>query len=101
MTLSTKQIYLENHLDKARNIVELNILLLLLKDARFSIRESLSKWLPSYTEALESRPSSSGKKFDPVEVCTLLYTTRIATSKILIELEEWDSATKVTIEKSY
>merc|ERR1711997_427927 len=32
---------------------------------------------------------------DPVEVCTLLYTTRIATSKILIELEEWDSATKV------
>ena len=101
MTLSTKQIYLENHLDKARNIVELNILLLLLKDARFSIRESLSKWLPSYTEALESRPSSSGKKFDPVEVCTLLYTTRIATSKILIELEEWDSATKVTIEKAY
>ena len=72
-----------------------------MKDARFSIRESLSKWLPSYTEALESRPSSSGKKFDPVEVCTLLYTTRIATSKILIELEEWDSATKVTIEKAY
>ena len=90
---------MENHLEKALNIVELNVLLLLLKDARFSIRESLSKWLPSYTEALESRPSSSGKKFDPVEVCTLLYTTRIATSKILIELEEWDSATKVTITK--
>ena len=56
---------------------------------------SLSKWLPLYTEALQSRPSSSGQKFDPVEVCPLLYTTRIQTAKILIELEEWDNATKV------
>ena len=68
---------------------------ILFKEARTSIHESLSKWLPSYTEVLESRPSTSGRKFDPVEVCPLLYTTRIATAKILIELEEWDSATKV------
>ena len=46
-------------------------------------------------EALQSRPSTSGRKFDPVEVCPLLYTTRIATAKILIELEDWDNATKV------
>ena len=67
----------------------------MLKDARTSIQESLSKWLPSYTEVLESRPSTSKGKFDPVEVCPLLYTTRIATAKILIELEDWDNATKV------
>ena len=50
-------------------------------------------------EALQSRPSTSGRKFDPVEVCPLLYTTRIATAKILIELEDWDNATKVHINK--
>ena len=59
------------------------------------MNESLAKWLPLYTEALQSRPSSSKQKFDPVEVCPLLYTTRIATAKILIELEDWDNATKV------
>ena len=67
------------------------------------MNESLSKWLPLYTEALQSRPSSSKQKFDPVEVCPLLYTTRIATAKILIELEDWDNATKVfkTIQGQY
>ena len=70
------------------------------EDARSSIQTSLSKWLPSYTAVLENRPvaastSSSKPRFDPVEVCPLLYTTRIATAKILIELEEWNSATQV------
>jgi len=65
------------------------------EDAKSIMNVSLSKWLPLYTEALQSRPSSSGQKFDPVEVCPLLYTTRIQTAKILIELEDWDNATKV------
>ena len=70
------------------------------EDARSSIQTSLSKWLPSYTAVLENRPvaastSSTKPRFDPVEVCPLLYTTRIATAKILIELEEWNSATQV------
>jgi len=65
------------------------------EDAKSCMNESLAKWLPLYTEALQSRPSSSKQKFDPVEVCPLLYTTRIATAKILIELEDWDNATKV------
>ena len=60
------------------------------------MQQSLSKWLPAYTAVLENRPSTSvSGDFDPVEVCPLLYTTRIATSKVLIELEEWNSATQV------
>eukprot|EP00094_Tigriopus_californicus_P006854 TCALIF_06603-PA protein Name:"Similar to SPBC16D10.01c UPF0661 TPR repeat-containing protein C16D10.01c (Schizosaccharomyces pombe (strain 972 / ATCC 24843))" AED:0.07 eAED:0.07 QI:55/0.8/0.83/1/0.4/0.66/6/41/345 len=33
--------------------------------------------------------------FDPVEVCSLLYTTRIGTSKMLIEMEMWEEAIQV------
>ena len=33
--------------------------------------------------------------FEPVEVCPLLYTTRISCTKMLIELEKWDSVVKV------
>jgi hypothetical protein len=58
------------------------------------LNRSLSLWLPSYEAVLENRTSGAGN-FDPVEVCPLLYTTRICTAKMLIELEEWDSAVKV------
>lgn len=43
---------------------------------------------------LENRPQEA-QSFDPVEVCPLLYTTRLATSRMLIELEEWEKATQV------
>lgn len=57
------------------------------------MRNSTSLWLPAYLTMLgEGRRSSVD---DPVEVCPLLYTTRINTAKILIELEEWDTATQV------
>lgn len=68
------------------------------EDARGSIKHSLSLWLPSYEAVLENRSSEAASAeggFDPVEVCPLLYTTRIAASKMLIELEEWDLASKV------
>ena len=56
-------------------------------------------WLPSYEAVRENKPgtSSGAADFDPVEVCPLLYTTRISCAKMLIELEEWDSAVKVRI----
>ena len=69
------------------------------QDARKSLNQSLSLWLPSYEAVRENKPGSSSEAaaadFDPVEVCPLLYTTRINCAKMLIELEEWDSAVKV------
>ena len=63
------------------------------------MNQSLSLWLPSYEAVRENKPGSSSgagaAAFDPVEVCPLLYTTRINCAKMLIELEEWDSAVKV------
>ena len=55
------------------------------------MERSLSIWLPKYMDVLEDKDSA----LDPVEVCPLLYTTRLATSKILMELEEWENAVKV------
>ncbi len=59
------------------------------------MQESLSLWLPNYQAVLENKEGAAGEDFDPVESCLLLYTTRIATAKILIELEMWDEATQV------
>ena len=61
--------------------------------ARGDMKRSTDLWLPKYTSVLENKASASD--FDRVEVCPLLYSTRIATSKVLIELEEWDAATQV------
>jgi len=61
------------------------------EDAKISMDKSLSLWLPKYMAVLEDRDSA----LDPVEVCPLLYTTRLATAKILMELEEWEKAVKV------
>lgn len=33
--------------------------------------------------------------FDPVDVCPLLYTTRIKTAQMLIEIEMFEEATQV------
>ena len=49
----------------------------------------------SYKAVRENKPGSSSgagaADFDPVEVYLLLHTTRINCTKMLIELEEWDS----------
>ena len=62
-------------------------------EAKRNMKTSTDLWLPKYNSVLENKASSSN--FDPVEVCPLLYTTRVATAKVLIELEEWDTATQV------
>ena len=38
--------------------------------------------------------------FDPVDVCPLLYSTRITTAQMLIELEMFEEATTVRSEES-
>ena len=43
----------------------------------------------------ENRPHEAAQGFDPVEVCPLLFTTRLSTVRMLIELEEWDKAVQV------
>ena len=59
--------------------------------------------MPQYQAVLENKPSTSSggasvaAAFDPVEVCPLIYTTRLALAKMLIELEEWEPAIKVSV----
>ena len=43
---------------------------------------------------LDNRPQEASN-FDPIEVCPLLFTTRLSTARMLIELEEWEKATNV------
>ena len=64
-------------------------------EARKSLNKSLDLWLPSYIAILENRPEEASANFDPVEVCPLLYTTRLSTVRMLIELEEWEKASQV------
>ncbi len=65
------------------------------KESKKALDKSLSLWLPNYMAVLENRPEEASASFDPVEVCPLLYTTRLATARMLIELEEWDKAVQV------
>ncbi len=65
------------------------------EQARKDLNRSLDLWLPTYMAVLENRPQEAAGKFDPVEVCPLLYTTRLSTARMLIELEEWDKAVNV------
>ena len=60
----------------------------------FSLNKSLDLWLPKYLAVLENRAEAAGS-FDPVELCPLIYTTRLSTARMLIELEEWDKAQSV------
>ena len=53
--------------------------------------DSLSLWLPKYRAIRENK----GSVEDPVDSCPLSYTTRIASAKILIELDMLDNATEV------
>lgn len=63
-------------------------------ECKEAIQKSLDLWLPRYQAFMENKEDI--QEFDPVEVCPLLYTTRIATSKLLIELEMYDEADQVS-----
>ena len=66
------------------------------QEAKSDLNESLNLWLPSYLAVLENRAhEATSQDFDPVEVCPLLYTTRLSTARMLIELEEWEKAVQV------
>lgn len=61
-----------------------------LDQARKYILESLDNWLPKYIEA-----SESGLLVDPTQVISLTYDSRINTSRILTEVDEFDKALTV------
>jgi len=65
------------------------------EEAKNNLNQSLNLWLPTYQAVLENRPHEASQNFDPVEVCPLLYTTRLSTSRMLIELEEWEKSVQV------
>jgi len=64
------------------------------KEAKETLNKSLDLWLPAYMAVLENRPQEASN-FDPIEVCPLLFTTRLSTARMLIELEEWEKATNI------
>jgi len=64
------------------------------KEAKDTLNKSLELWLPTYMAVLDNRPQEASN-FDPIEVCPLLYTTRLSTARMLIELEEWEKAVNV------
>jgi hypothetical protein len=68
---------------------------LLFKDAKTVLLSSLSMWLPAYQAVIENRHEASVS--DPIDVCPLLYTTRISTAKLLIELELFDESVQVSL----
>ena len=61
------------------------------EESKSCMEKSLSLWLPQYMNVLEDRATSA----DPVDVCPLPYTIRLASAKILMELEDWDNAVQV------
>lgn len=61
-----------------------------MSQAKKYILESLDTWLPNYIEACEAGPL-----VDPTQVITLTYDSRINTSRILTEVEEYDKALAV------
>jgi tetratricopeptide (TPR) repeat protein len=60
------------------------------EQAKKYILESLEIWLPKYLEAEESGPL-----VDPTQAITLTYDSRISTSRILTEVEEFDKSITV------
>ena len=64
------------------------------KEAKDTLNKSLELWLPAYMAVIENKPQEASN-FDPIEVCPLIYTTRLSTARMLIELEEWEKAVNV------
>lgn len=61
-----------------------------IEQAKKCINQSVDNWLPKYVEAAES-----GLLIDPTEVVSLSYDSRINTSRILTEVEEYDKSLTV------
>ncbi len=61
-----------------------------LEQAKTFILQSLDSWLPKYVEACEAGPL-----VDPTQSITLTYDSRINTSRILTEVQEYDKAITV------
>lgn len=60
------------------------------EQAKKFILESLDIWLPKYVEA-----SECGPLVDPTQAISLTYDSRINTTRILTEVEEFDKAITV------
>ncbi len=66
------------------------------KECKEVLSHSLTLWLPKYMAILDNKQETAGS-VDPVEVCPLHYGTRIALVRMLIEMEMWEEATKVSL----
>ena len=54
------------------------------QEAKIDLDKSLNLWLPTYQAVLENRAHEAIQNFDPVEVCPLLYTTRLSTGEYML-----------------
>nr|ACO14735.1 TPR repeat-containing protein YDR161W [Caligus clemensi] len=62
-------------------------------EARAAMSESLALWLPAYEDVLSNNQEAGS--VDPVEICSVPYESRIASVKLCLELEDFDSATRI------
>ncbi|XP_005096442.1 probable assembly chaperone of rpl4 [Aplysia californica] len=63
------------------------------EEAKAAMKKSVSLWLPKL-QAVDTGELPE-EEFDPVEVCSVPYTARVQSGKILIEMEEYEEATEV------
>lgn len=61
------------------------------ENAKLMMKKSVSLWLPMF-KAINNGEVTSQEKVDPVEAVPLGYDTRVSTTKILIEVEEFETA---------
>nr|ACO11055.1 TPR repeat-containing protein YDR161W [Caligus rogercresseyi] len=62
-------------------------------EARSAMSQSLALWLPAYEDVLSNNQEAGS--VDPVEVCSVPYESRMAAVKLCLELEDFDSATRI------
>nr|ACO12637.1 TPR repeat-containing protein YDR161W [Lepeophtheirus salmonis] len=62
-------------------------------EARTAMSASLALWLPAYENVISNNQEAGS--VDPVEVCAVPYESRIAAVKLCLELEDFDSATRI------
>ncbi|XP_064614281.1 uncharacterized protein LOC135477974 [Liolophura sinensis] len=61
--------------------------------AKENINKSVSLWLPKYRCSQNAEEPS--EQIDPLQMCPLTFETRMAASKILIEVEEFETASEI------
>lgn len=64
------------------------------ENAKIMMKKSVSLWLPKF-KALDTVEVADQEQIDPVETVPLGYDARISTTKILIEVEEFETAVDV------